>query len=91
MTIDLSTRPLTDGELVRLKARLREFRFQATAARALGVSVETIQGALEGKRVQCAKREKLLANPLSLAVPCVLHEKTEEAAASKTDSDGRRP
>jgi hypothetical protein len=26
----------------------------------MGVSVETLQAALEGQRVQCAKREKLL-------------------------------
>ena len=58
--IDLSTRPLTAAELASLKARLREFRFRAAAARALGVSVETLQAALKGQRVQCAKRGRLL-------------------------------
>jgi len=61
---DLSTRPLTAAELEVLKTRLREFRFQAAAARALGVSVETLQAALEGRRVQPAKRSKLLGEKL---------------------------
>lgn len=67
MTLDLSTRALTDGELIVLKARLRSLRCAArghfgpvAAARAFGVSLETLQNALAGRRVQCAKREKLL-------------------------------
>jgi predicted DNA-binding protein (UPF0251 family) len=59
--IDLSTRPLTAAELELLRARMFALgTSKAEAARAMGVSVETLQAALEGQRVQCAKREKLL-------------------------------
>ena len=61
MMIDLSTRPLTAAELKALKARLRSLNVCHTAAAtALGVSPETLQSALQGQRVQCAKRERML-------------------------------
>jgi len=59
--MDLTTRALTAAELKLLKARLRSLDVSATAAAsALGVSPETLQAALRGQRVQCAKRERLL-------------------------------
>jgi predicted DNA-binding protein (UPF0251 family) len=59
--MDLSTRPLTLPELELLRARLRSLGLSnAAAARALGVSEETLRAALWGQRVQPAKREKML-------------------------------
>jgi len=61
MKLDLSTRPLTAPELEVLKARLRVLNAShEAAARVLGVSPETLLAALQGRRVQCAKRSKLL-------------------------------
>ena len=59
--LDLSTRALTAAELNLLQAKLRSLNTSPTAAaRALGVSPDTLQAALLGKRVQCAKRERML-------------------------------
>jgi len=61
MKLDLTTRALTADELETLKAKLRALGTSHEAsARALGVSPDTLWSALKGRRVQCAKREKLL-------------------------------
>lgn len=59
--IDLTTRPLTAAELDTLKFKLRQLKLSHTAAaKAIGVTPETLQSALRGARIQCAKRERLL-------------------------------
>lgn len=65
MKLDLATRPLTPAELEALKVRLRylrslKIRSKEAAAQVIGVSPETLLAALQGRRVQAAKRSKLL-------------------------------
>lgn len=55
------TRPLTDGELIRLRHKLVDWGLsREAAARRIGVSAECLNAALDGFRVQYAKRTKIL-------------------------------
>jgi hypothetical protein len=56
-----TTRALTDGELIRLRHKLVEWNLsRAAAARRIGVTDECLAAALDGFRIQYAKRCKML-------------------------------